>query len=68
MPIAGLRTWAQWLERYLDEVAVSSVRVSDFYRSWLRHLPPESLRRLHAITFLCNGVAMFLRNRYDKRW
>jgi phosphate transport system permease protein len=23
---------------------------------------------LVAITFLCNGVAVFLRNRYDKRW
>jgi ABC-type phosphate transport system permease subunit len=23
---------------------------------------------LVAITFLCNGVAAFLRNRYDKRW
>jgi hypothetical protein len=29
---------------------------------------PAAIIVLMAITFLCNGVAVFLRNRYDKRW
>ena len=31
-------------------------------------LAPAAIIVLVAITFLCNGVAVFLRNRYDKRW
>ena len=31
-------------------------------------LAPAAIIVLMAITFLCNGVAVFLRNRYDKRW
>ena len=31
-------------------------------------LAPAAIVVLVAITFLCNGVAAFLRNRYDKRW
>jgi ABC-type phosphate transport system permease subunit len=31
-------------------------------------LAPAAIIVLMAITFLCNGVALFLRNRYDKRW
>jgi phosphate transport system permease protein len=30
-------------------------------------LAPAAIIVLMAITFLCNGVAVFLRNRYDKR-
>ena len=30
-------------------------------------LAPVAMIVLMAITFLCNGVAVFLRNRYDKR-
>ncbi len=33
-----------------------------------RELAPAAIMVLIAITFLCNGVAVFLRNRYDKRW
>ena len=31
-------------------------------------LAPAAIIVLMAITFLCNGVAVFLRNRYDKPW
>jgi ABC-type phosphate transport system permease subunit len=31
-------------------------------------LAPAAIVVLVAITFLCNGVAAFLRNRYDKGW
>ncbi len=31
-------------------------------------LAPAAIIVLMAITFACNGVAVFLRNRYDKRW
>ena len=31
-------------------------------------LAPAAIIVLMAITFLCSGVAVFLRNRYDKRW
>jgi hypothetical protein len=29
---------------------------------------PAAIMVLMAIKFLCKGVAVFLRNRYDKRW
>jgi ABC-type phosphate transport system permease subunit len=31
-------------------------------------LAPAAIIVLMPITFLCNGVAVFLRNRFDKRW
>ena len=31
-------------------------------------LAPAAIIVLMVITFLCNGVTVFLRNRYDKRW
>jgi ABC-type phosphate transport system permease subunit len=31
-------------------------------------LAPAAIIVLMAITFLCNAVAVFLRNRYGKRW
>jgi phosphate transport system permease protein len=31
-------------------------------------LAPVAMIVLMAITFLCNSMAVFLRNRYDKRW
>jgi ABC-type phosphate transport system permease subunit len=31
-------------------------------------LAPAAIIVLMAITFLCNGVAVFLRNRYHMRW
>jgi phosphate transport system permease protein len=31
-------------------------------------LAPATIIVLMAIMFFCNGVAVFLRNRYDKRW
>ena len=31
-------------------------------------LAPAAIIVLMAITFLCDGVAVLLRNRYDKRW
>ena len=31
-------------------------------------LTPAAIIVLMVITFLCNGVTVFLRDRYDKRW
>jgi ABC-type phosphate transport system permease subunit len=63
-------------DRTPDLRITSRKRAADDHHNWAGEakaefktaLAPAAVIVLMAITFLCNGVALFLRNRYHKRW
>jgi ABC-type phosphate transport system permease subunit len=65
-----------WLLRLIEQLQVSFTALPMIIYNWAGEakaefktaLAPAAIIVLMAITFLCNGVAVFLRNRYDKRW
>jgi ABC-type phosphate transport system permease subunit len=65
-----------WLLRLIEQLQGPVAALPMIIYSWAGEakaevktaLAPAAIIVLMAITFLCIGVAVFLRNRFDKRW
>jgi hypothetical protein len=65
-----------WLLRLIEQLQGPFTALPMIFHNWAGEakaefktaLAPAAIIVLMPITFLCNGVAVFLRNRFDKRW